>query len=245
MTGTTAPMREGDERAAGRAPRRAELVGIEAELLADERVERALRVLEDPVRRSRAASSGGEALGPVEAASSASSSSGIASISARSRAIWRSNSSRWLCIEMYSPAAMLNAPASRPAIPARRMKLGFAGRGAGDAHDERQVADEAVADPEDDRPQRPRPAATGASARVADLAAPTPAGDATPSRRLRSGSAGAASAARQISACSRSSAAIAATSGERPGPRRASSSSPSSALTRSATAASRTAGRAG
>ena len=26
------------------------------------------------------------------------------------------------CIEMYSPAAMLNAPASRPAMPARRMK---------------------------------------------------------------------------------------------------------------------------
>ena len=49
----------------------------------------------------------------------------MASISARSRAIWRSNSSRWLCIEMYSPAAMLNAPASRPATPARRMKLGL------------------------------------------------------------------------------------------------------------------------
>ena len=62
------------------------------------------------------------------AASSRCSSSGIASSSARSSSIWRSNSSRWLCIEMYSPAAIENAPASRPAIPASRMKLGLAAR---------------------------------------------------------------------------------------------------------------------
>ena len=44
-------------------------------------------------------------------------------------------------------------------MPARRMKLGLPAGGAGHAHDQRQVADQAVADPEDDRPQRPRPAA--------------------------------------------------------------------------------------
>ena len=74
----------------------------------------------------RAASSRANPLARYAAASSASSSSGIASISARSSAIWRSNSSRWLCMLMYSPAAMLNAPASRPAIPARRMRDGCA-----------------------------------------------------------------------------------------------------------------------
>ena len=43
-------------------------------------------------------------------------------ISSRSRAIWRSNSSRWLCMLMYSPAAIENAPARRPATPARTMR---------------------------------------------------------------------------------------------------------------------------
>ena len=84
--------------------------------------------------RSVAASCGEKPLARYAAASSASSSSGIASISARSSAIWRSNSSRWLCIEMYSPAAMLNAPASRPAMPGQQ--------------DEARVAR---------RPRRPRP----------------------------------------------------------------------------------------
>ena len=190
----------------------------------------------------RAASSAVKPLARYEAASSASSSSGIASISARSRAIWRSNSSRWLCIEMYSPAAMLNAPASRPAIPARRMKLGLPGRGAGHAHDQREVADQAVADPEDDRPERPRPAA-GPMPRLAraDLgraARPPRDRDAVAARvdRLADRASPALSWS-QITACSRSSAAIAATSGDAPWASYASSSSPSSALTRSATAA--------
>ena len=155
MTGTTAPSANATNEPAGGAPRRAELVGIEPELLADEHVERLVRVLEDAMR-DRAASSGVNPFARYEAASSASSSSGIASISARSRAIWRSNSSRWLCIEMYSPAAMLNAPASSPAMPGQEDEARVARCRAGHAHDQRQVADEAVADPEDDRAERPR-----------------------------------------------------------------------------------------
>jgi hypothetical protein len=44
-------------------------------------------------------------------------------ISSRSIAIWRSKSSRWLCMLMYSPAAIENAPASRPAMPASTIRL--------------------------------------------------------------------------------------------------------------------------
>ena len=73
----------------------------------------------------RCASSRVKPLAMYRAASSASSSSGIASSSAASSAIWRSNSSRWLCIEMYSPAAIENAPASSPAMPVSRMSRPF------------------------------------------------------------------------------------------------------------------------
>src|SRR5215217_3797805 len=54
-------------------------------------------------------------------ASSLASSSGMASISSASRAISRSNSSRWEVTEMYSPAPIENAPASSPATPASRI----------------------------------------------------------------------------------------------------------------------------
>ncbi len=53
---------------------------------------------------------------------------------------------------------MLNAPATRPAIPASRMKPALVAGRPGDPHDEREVADEAVADPEDHRPEHPGPA---------------------------------------------------------------------------------------
>ena len=61
---------------------------------------------------------------------------------------------------MYSPAAMLNAPASRPAIAGEEDEVAVlaVGRGPGDAHDQGEVADEAVADAEDHGPERPRPA---------------------------------------------------------------------------------------
>ena len=49
------------------------------------------------------------------------------------------------------------------------MKLGIAGGRTGHAHDQRQVADEAVADPEDHRPQGPRTAAAVPSLSLADL----------------------------------------------------------------------------
>ena len=50
----------------------------------------------------------------------------MASSSARSRAIWRSSTSTCERTEMYSPAAIEKAPASRPAIPERRMIDGSA-----------------------------------------------------------------------------------------------------------------------
>ena len=59
---------------------------------------------------------------------------------------------------MYSPAAIEKAPASRPAMPASTMKWLSAAR-AGDAHDQRQVADQAVVGAEDGGAQRARPAA--------------------------------------------------------------------------------------
>ncbi len=60
---------------------------------------------------------------------------------------------------MYSPAAIENAPASRPATPGEQDEVA-AGRGTrtGDAHHEGEVRDEAVRDAEDHRPERPRPA---------------------------------------------------------------------------------------
>ena len=92
------------------------------------------------------------------AASSRCSSSGIASSSARSRSIWRWNSSRWLCIEMYSPAAMLNEPAMRPAMPASSTNDAWPEAPATPITIER-LDTRPSRDPEDDRAQRPRPRA--------------------------------------------------------------------------------------
>ena len=58
---------------------------------------------------------------------------------------------------MYSPAAIENAPASRPAMPARSTNGALALGRARDAHHEREIRDEPVRDAEDDRAQRPRP----------------------------------------------------------------------------------------
>ena len=187
MTGIGGPDRERDERPDRGAPRRAELVGVEAELLADEHVERGLGVLRRSGGRSWRPRRAAKPLARYAAASSASSSSGIASISARSSAIWRSNSSRWLCMLMYSPAAMLNAPASRPAMPARRTKLGLPRDGAGHAHDQRQVADQAVAHAEDDRAERARTGRSSGATSRAGRSRPRSGrvrATATPSRRI-------------------------------------------------------------
>ena len=193
--------------------------GSSPELLADEHVERVLRVLEDPVgdpgRLVRV-----KPLARYEAASSASSSSGIASISARSSAIWRSNSSRWLCIEMYSPAAMLKAPASRPAIPARRMKLGWpAAAPATPMTSDRLLTRPSLTPKMTARrvPDRP-PARCQCSRCPISAALRARRAIATPSRpeSLRPGTSAPLLSRSQISACSRSSAAIAATSGEPP-----------------------------
>src|SRR3972149_3760462 len=59
-------------------------------------------------------------------ASSATSSSGVTANSAASSSIWRSKSSRCAFMETYSPAAIDEAPASRPARPASRTKSALA-----------------------------------------------------------------------------------------------------------------------
>ena len=51
-------------------------------------------------------------------------------------------------MEMNSPAAMEKAPASRPAMPVSTMHDGLDG-GAGHAHDQTGIGDEAVIDAED------------------------------------------------------------------------------------------------
>ena len=82
--------------------------------------------------------------------------------------------------------------------------MALAGRRAGDAHHERQVRDEPVRDAEDDRPQRPGPAGSVPRLRSARRAGLPTVGLERPSLIRR-----------QISACSRSSAAIASVSGLR------------------------------
>ena len=151
---------ERHERGRSRAPRRAELVGIEAQLLADLRVERLLRIAIRLVGDRLALRAAAGPWRGRSAVSSSRSTSGMTRISSRSMSIWFSNSSRWLCMLMYSPAAIEKAPASRPAMPARTMNWLSACGSAGDAHDQRQVADEAVVGAEDCRAQRARTAAT-------------------------------------------------------------------------------------
>ena len=189
------------------------------------------------------------------AASSRSSSSGIASSSAFSRAIWRSNSSRWLCIEMYSPAAMLKAPARRPAIPARRMKPPAAEAPATPITSDRLDTSPSdtpnmVARRVPDRPlvcqRSPLAIVSAAFMSPGSMAGCFPATRSVGVPRRRPGFAAVpvptalvafASPSRrfQISACSRSSAAMASTAGCVSCPAYAASSSPSRALTRSLT----------
>ena len=66
----------------------------------------------------------------------------------RSTSSSRSISSDWARIETYSPAAMEKAPATKPAMPARRT-VPDRGVGAGHAEDEGDVGDQTVADAED------------------------------------------------------------------------------------------------
>ena len=90
------------------------------------------------------------------AASSASSASGTRRISARSTATSRSASSFCERTETYSPAAIENAPAARPATPASAT-VDADGRSAGHARDQREVGDQPVHGAEHRRPQ-PAPA---------------------------------------------------------------------------------------
>ena len=139
-----------------------------------------------------------------------------------------------------------------PAMPASRMNWSSSDA-PGDAHDQRQVRDEAVADAEDDRPQRPRPGApvpalaprdlrpgsgrprrTGGCSLAATTAVAAAVAGSTPRRRapLVALARRAASRSRRARARRRRSA---RSRGATPAARRASSSSPSSDWTRSAT----------
>ena len=60
---------------------------------------------------------------------------------------------------MYSPAAMLNDPLEQAGDPGQQDEARVLGRRAGDAHHQRQVADQPVTDSEDHGPERAGPPA--------------------------------------------------------------------------------------
>jgi hypothetical protein len=60
-------------------------------------------------------------------------------------------------------------PGQETGDPGQQDEARVAGRGSGHAHDQRQVADKAVADPEDHRPERPGPAASVPAFALDDL----------------------------------------------------------------------------
>ena len=132
---------------------------------------------------------------------------------------------------MYSPAAIEKAPASRPAIPASRMKCSTGPRRPRRPSPATGCDTRPSLDAEDDRPQRPGSGApvpalgagdrSGARARPASTdgwsdAVTTPTAAACRSSRARPLPLVSPSRRRQISACSRSSAAIASMSGLSP-----------------------------
>ena len=144
---------ERDHRPDRGTPRRAELIGIEAQFLTDQHVERGLRVLHDPVgdRRSLVP---GEALG---------------SIRGRQLGLFLLGHRRHLgafeldlALEQLALALHADVFAGRHAERAREQpgdageedEPRVCGRRAGHAHDQRQVADESVAHAEDDRAER-------------------------------------------------------------------------------------------
>ena len=112
--------RECHEREHRGAERRAEVVGVEPELLARERIERGHRVLDElatDVARlleiaCRARGRSARAPRPPRR--------GTRRAPSRSSPIWYSNISRCERIDTYSPAAIDSAPASRPATPRQR-----------------------------------------------------------------------------------------------------------------------------
>ena len=93
-------------------PGRAQLVGVEAELLAGERVERVLRVGDELAWRRRSRFAARSSPSPRRSAPApAPRRPDIRPSSSRSRPIWYSNSSRCERTETNSPAAIANAPA--------------------------------------------------------------------------------------------------------------------------------------
>ena len=156
MTGIDRADGEGHERARGGAPWRPELVWIEPELLAHEHVERGVGVLEDPV-----GDPGGlirrEPLRPVRGGEL-----GLLLFRHRLhlRPFERDLAFEQLALALHRDVlAGGHAEGSRkePCYPGKEHESRIARGGARDAHDQRQVAHEAVADAEDDRAERSRP----------------------------------------------------------------------------------------
>ena len=105
---------------------------------------------------SRRASSGARPLRLKISTSSSVSPSGDSASARRSMSSSRSKSSRWAVIETYSPAPIENAPATRPARPARRTT-----EAAGCAPAKPKMSDTLVTSPSD----MPNTAARGTAAR--------------------------------------------------------------------------------
>ena len=100
-------------------------------------------------------------------ASSACSARGLAMISRRSTSISFAVYSAWLATEVYSPAAIENAPAASPASPASTTCCEWSPLGAADdTGDQGEVGDQPVHRAEDRRPQ---PAAGDVRMLVVDL----------------------------------------------------------------------------
>ena len=138
------------------AERRAELVRIEAELLADERVERPLRILEQP-GGDRLSLTLREPLSPIEG--------GHLGLLLLRHCLELGALEGDLALEQLALGLHRDVLARRhaerasqePGDPGEQDEATLVPGCPGDAHDEREVAHEAVADPENHRAQDPGP----------------------------------------------------------------------------------------
>src|SRR5262245_13272485 len=165
------PDPEGEERARGGAPRRAELVRIEAELLAHERVKGVLGVA-DHARGDRLRFGFGEALAPVDRGELLAL---LIGHRLELRPLQRDLALEQLPLRLHRDvlAGAHRERSGEQAGDAREQhEVARALRRAGNAHHEGEIRDEPVGDAEDDGPQRPRSAGVVPALRRRDVGWP-------------------------------------------------------------------------